>query len=148
MERYVAILRKTRGSDYGVEFPDLPGCITAGATLEEARAMAAEALRFHLDGLREDGQAIPSSCGLDKIEHKLRGRKGDDFYALVEIDAERAEPKIVRVNITLEEKLLSEIDSAATAEGLTRSGFLAEAARRMTRARRVSSTPRKRAAHS
>ena len=64
MERtYIGLVHKEPGSDYGVSFPDLPGCITAGGTLEEAREMAAEALALHLDGLEEDGAAIlpPSS---------------------------------------------------------------------------------------
>ena len=64
MERtYIGLVHKEPGSDYGVSFPDLPGCITAGSTLEEAREMAAEALALHLDGLEEDGAAIlpPSS---------------------------------------------------------------------------------------
>ena len=64
MERtYIGLVHKEPGSDYGVSFPDLPGCITAGSTLEEAREMAAEALALHLDGLEEDGTALlpPSS---------------------------------------------------------------------------------------
>jgi predicted RNase H-like HicB family nuclease len=48
---YIAYLHKTRKSDYGVSFPDFPGCITAGRTLEEARRMAAEALALHVEGL-------------------------------------------------------------------------------------------------
>ena len=64
MERtYIGLVHKEPGSDYGASFPDLPGCITAGSTLEEAREMAAEALALHLDGLEEDGATIlpPSS---------------------------------------------------------------------------------------
>ena len=130
MERYIGILRKTRSSDFGVEFPDLPGCFSAGSTLEEARAMAREALRLHLDGLAEDGEEQPEPSNLDEVEKKLRGKRGEDFYALVEVEAEPEEQKVVRVNITLEEKLLKEIDAVASQEGMTRSGFLAEAARR------------------
>ena len=47
---YLAIVEKTEASDYGVFFPDVPGCVTAGVTLEEARAFAAEALSLHLEG--------------------------------------------------------------------------------------------------
>src|SRR6266550_2760668 len=56
---YIAYLHKDRKSDFGVSFPDFPGCITAGRTLEEARRKAAEALSFHIAGMVEDGEKIP-----------------------------------------------------------------------------------------
>ena len=56
----IGLVHKDAGSDYGVSFPDLPGCVTASATLEAAREMAAEALALHLDGLGEDGADVPS----------------------------------------------------------------------------------------
>ena len=59
MRQYIALIHKDAESDFGVSFPDLPGCVTAGATLDEARDMAAEALALHLEGLSEDGEAIP-----------------------------------------------------------------------------------------
>lgn len=64
---YVALLRKQADSDFGVEFPDFPGCITAGITLEDARQMAAEALLLHIEGMMEDGSPIPEPSRLDKI---------------------------------------------------------------------------------
>ncbi len=133
MDKYVAVFRKTSSSDFGVEFLDLPGCFSAGSTLEEAKTMAAEALRLHLDGLQEDGVGPPEPSDLDAIERKLRGKRGEDFYALVEIEAEPEESRVVRVNITIEERLLREIDSAASQGGMSRSGFLADAARRSIR---------------
>lgn len=57
MRQYIALIHKDADSDYGVSFPDLPGVISAGGTLDEARAMAIEALAFHLEGLAEDGEA-------------------------------------------------------------------------------------------
>ena len=146
MEKYVAVLRKTPSSDFGVEFLDLPGCFSAGSTLEEAKAMASEALRLHLDGLAEDEAAVPQPSDLDAVEQMLRDKRGDDFYALVEVEAEPAEQRVVRVNITIEEKLLRDIDSAAAEEGMSRSGFLAEAARKtMRRTRREPARPKARA---
>jgi predicted RNase H-like HicB family nuclease len=53
---YIAYLHKDAESDYGVSFPDFPGCITAGSSLEEARRMAAEALSLHIAGMRDDGE--------------------------------------------------------------------------------------------
>ena len=61
MTTYIALLRKEPTSDYAVEFPDFPGCVTAGLTLEEARRMAAEALDFHLAGMVEDQEAVPEA---------------------------------------------------------------------------------------
>jgi predicted RNase H-like HicB family nuclease len=128
MERYSAIMRKTARSDFGVEFPDLPGCFSAGRTLEEARRMGAEALRLHLDGLAEDGR-IPAPSSLDAIERRLKGKRGTDFFAVVEIEAEPAETRVARINVTIDERLLREIDDEAEALGLSRSGFFAESAR-------------------
>jgi predicted RNase H-like HicB family nuclease len=56
---YIAYLHKDRGSDFGVSFPDFPGCVTAGKTLEEARRMAAEALALHIAWMIEDGDVVP-----------------------------------------------------------------------------------------
>jgi predicted RNase H-like HicB family nuclease len=75
MTEYIALLHKDRDSDYDVSFPDFPGCITAGKTLEEARRMAAEALAFHIEGIIEDGDAIPAPSTLDAI---MRARVNRD----------------------------------------------------------------------
>jgi len=65
--RFVGVVRKAAKSDYGVDFPDLPGCITAGRTMPIARRHAAEALALHLDGLVADGQLIPVARSLAAI---------------------------------------------------------------------------------
>jgi predicted RNase H-like HicB family nuclease len=67
MPAYIGLIHKDASSDYGVSFPDLPGCITAGGTLDEARAMATEALAFHLEGLVEDGELIPEPSSLEIV---------------------------------------------------------------------------------
>ncbi|MFL6197171.1 MAG: type II toxin-antitoxin system HicB family antitoxin [Thermoanaerobaculia bacterium] len=59
MPSYIALVRKDPDSDYGIEFPDFPGCVTAATDLEEARALAEEALSFHIDGMIEDGDPLP-----------------------------------------------------------------------------------------
>jgi predicted RNase H-like HicB family nuclease len=56
---YIAYLHKDAKSDFGVSFPDFPGCVATGKTLDEARRMAAEALAFHIEGTVEDGELIP-----------------------------------------------------------------------------------------
>jgi predicted RNase H-like HicB family nuclease len=64
---YIAYLRKDKDSDYGVEFPDMPGCVSAGKTPDEAEAMAAEALRGHVWMLKEMGEPVPAPSGLDQM---------------------------------------------------------------------------------
>ena len=67
MRQYIALIHKDADSDFGVSFPDLPGCVTAGATLDEARDMAEEALAFHIEGLEQDGEAIPEPSSLEAV---------------------------------------------------------------------------------
>jgi predicted RNase H-like HicB family nuclease len=64
--RYAVVIEST-GSNYSAYVPDLPGCVTTGATLAEAEAAIREAIAFHLDGLREDGLPIPAPSS--KVEY-------------------------------------------------------------------------------
>jgi predicted RNase H-like HicB family nuclease len=122
---YVALLEKEPDSDYGVYFPDFPGCVTAGETMEEAVGRAPEALKLHLDGMATDGETIPEPSGLDAIMADTENLGTTPF--LVSVPTPRG--KVVRVNLTFEEPLLEDIDAFAKAHGKTRSGFLADAAR-------------------
>ena len=116
---YIAYLHKDRKSDYGVSFPDFPGCITAGSSLEEARRMAAEALSFHIAGLRKDGEQLPRPSTLDEL------RSDPAMKGAVAFLVEVAEPeKTVRFNVTARESQLAEIDNRARAARLTRSAFM------------------------
>lgn len=126
MRPYIALIHKESTSDFGVSFPDLPGCVTAGATLDEARQMAAEALALHLDGMAADGDAAPDPSSLDAIMADAENRDG----VAVLVDATNTTGKSIKVNITMPDDLVEQIDSYADANGLTRSGFLARAARR------------------
>jgi len=126
MRQYIALIHKEDGSDYGVSFPDLPGCITAGRDLDEARAMAQEALALHLEGLSEDGEPLPEPSSLEAI---MRDRENRDAVAFL-VSAPASAPKTVRINVTIADDLLGEIDRHAEREGMTRSGFLAKAAKR------------------
>ena len=129
MTSYIALLRKDADSDYGVDFPDLPGCVTAGKTLEATRRMAEAALAFHIDGMIASGEAIPDPSGLDAIMADPANREAVGFVVQV-----AARPgRTVRINVTLPEDLVQEIDRVAT----NRSRFLAEAARQRLAAERV-----------
>jgi predicted RNase H-like HicB family nuclease len=120
---YIAYLHKDKNSDYGVSFPDFPGCITAGSSLEEARAMAAQALAFHVAGMREDGEAIPKPSTLDDL-------RGDPaMKGAVAFLTELREPeRTVRINITARQSQIAEIDRRARSKGLTRSSYIVQSA--------------------
>lgn len=55
---YVVIFEKGENS-YGASVPDLPGCIAVGQTMEEVKELIAEAIEFHIEGLRENGERVP-----------------------------------------------------------------------------------------
>lgn len=126
MRQYIALIHKDPDSDYGVSFPDLPGVATAGSTLDEARAMAVEALALHLEGMAEDGEDIPAPSSMEEIMKDAENKKA--VAVLIEAPADPI--KTVRVNVTLPADALEEIDRYAESHGLTRSGFLAQAARK------------------
>jgi predicted RNase H-like HicB family nuclease len=120
MASYIALIRKDPDSDFGVEFPDFPGCVSAGATLDEARLMAQEALELHVAGMIADGEDLPGPSTLDAI---MADHENHDAVAFLVTLSEVAD-RVVRVNVTLPERLLRRIDERAT----NRSAFLAQAA--------------------
>jgi len=65
--QYIAIIDKDVDSDYGVRFPDFPGCVTAGVDFDDARRMAREALALHIAGMLEDHQPIPAPSSLESV---------------------------------------------------------------------------------
>ncbi len=126
MRPYIALIHKDADSDYGVSFPDLPGCVTAGTTLDEARAFAEEALVLHLAGLAEDGEPVPEPSSLEAV---MADRENRDAVATLVL-AKGPAPRTVRVNITMPDDVLARVDAYAELHGMTRSGFLAQAAQR------------------
>jgi predicted RNase H-like HicB family nuclease len=67
MITYLATIHKDNHSDYGVQFYDFPGCISAGETIEEAKMMATEALKGHISFMLADGDKIPTPSTLETI---------------------------------------------------------------------------------
>jgi predicted RNase H-like HicB family nuclease len=126
MTTYIALIHKDADSDYGVSFPDLPGCVTAGSTVDEAMAMAREALALHIEGLLEDGEEVPSPTPADAIDR-------DDAVAIAAIDVPD-NTKVERVNITVPALSLKRFDAFAARQGMTRSGLFVEAVHRWIQA--------------
>ena len=127
MRQYIALIHKEADSDYGISFPDLPGVVSAGRTLDEVRDMGAEALALHLAGMAADGEAAPEPSSLEEI---MKDAENKDGVAVL-IAAPAAEVKSVRINITMPADVLEQIDRYAEREGFTRSGFLAQAAKKV-----------------
>jgi len=73
---YIGLIHKDADSDFGVSFPDFPGVITAGTTLDDARAMAEEALALHIEGMVEDGEAVPEPSALEEVMSDPDNRSG------------------------------------------------------------------------
>jgi predicted RNase H-like HicB family nuclease len=111
---------------HGMVFPDFPGCFSAADTWEDIPAMAQEAIECHMAG---ETLPVPAPSDLAQLCKQPDFQDGG-VWLLVQIDVSRIDPAPQRVNISLPRSLLSEIDRFAQAHGATRSGFLADAARR------------------
>ena len=120
MHNYIGLIHKDDGSHFGVSFPDFPGVVTAGVDLDDARSMAEEALILHIDGMAEDGDAIPVPSSLEDVMSDPDNRSGVVMLVSVKTDP----PKAVRVNVTLPSDILEQIDRYAAEHGMTRSGLL------------------------
>lgn len=126
MKNYIAIIHKDAESDYGVSFPDFPGCITAGSTVDEAKALAQEALEGHISVGVEYGDPIPEPMSLeDAMAHEF----AEGALAFFVVGIPEATSKAVRLNISLPGSLVDEVDRYAKGHGMSRSAFLAKAAR-------------------
>jgi len=125
---FVAIIE--RGSDgFYAFFPDVPGCTSAGESAQDAARNAEEALHGHLTLSLEHGEALPEASTLDAIP--VDPEVEEVARILVRFDVP---VRAVRVNISLPEDLLAEMDRFAKGHGFTRSGLLAQAVREHIRA--------------
>ncbi len=125
MANYIAIVHKDPDSEFGVSFPDFPGCVTAGQNIDEAKDMAQEAISLHIQGMLEDGDKLPVPSKLEEI---MADSDFSDAVAYLVVGVPDAKPRTVRVNITLPEMTLKQIDAAAKRRGMSRSSFLVHAA--------------------
>ena len=123
--RYPIVIHKDKGSSYGVIVPDLPGCFSAGDTLDETFAMAREAIECHIEGLLMDGVAIPE---LQPIQHHLSDPDlAEGVWALVDIDFSRLSGEPVSFTAEMPKPILAMTDEIAEREGDTRSALLTRA---------------------
>lgn len=120
MQRFYTAIVERSETGFSLYFPDLPGCVSAGASIEAAAASAGQAMALHLAGLREDGDPIPEPTAADKIH--ADPEVAEVARLLVPADLSG---RSTRLSITMDEALVAAIDAVAT----NRSGFLADAAR-------------------
>lgn len=124
MQFLVVLHTEPDRTDYGVTVPDLPGCVSAGDTLEQALANAGEAILGHLEVMVEDGKPVPEPNSV--VPSLGPGQMiGAVKINLAELATLR---ETVRLNISMARRTLERIDEAAKLAGTTRSGFLTMAA--------------------
>jgi predicted RNase H-like HicB family nuclease len=108
---------------FGIVVPDLPGCFSAGDTLDEAMAGAEEAAAAWIDATLDAGGAVPPPSNLEAV------RANPDFagwsFGVITIDPVLLDDAVERVNITLPRRVLMRLDAMAKAAGESRSGFIA-----------------------
>lgn len=134
MHYYFAQFYPEESGGYSVFFPDLPGCHTCGDNLNESMTMAMDALTGRIESDLEDGDELPAPSDFETAKARAQAYnrelelplREDALYLLVPADP-KMEP-FVRLNISLQPRLLARIDRKAKNEGMTRSGFLAHAA--------------------
>lgn len=128
MAHYIAVLVPERGGGWAVLFPDIPGCASQGETLDEAIAMASDALAGHLAVARDYGDPIPMPRSVDDIradeawrsENKVQWNKA--MVAPILVRPPLGKPE--RVTISMDSNILREIDAYAEKRDLTRSAVL------------------------
>lgn len=123
--RYPIVIHKEADSDYGVTVPDLPGCFSAGDTLDDAMIQAVEAIECHIEGLLIDSEPIPLPKSIEY--HHQNPDYAEGIWAMVSVDISKLSGKSKRVNITVPERLLSLMDQYASQKGETRSGLFTHA---------------------
>ncbi len=119
----IIIVPGDENSAYGVAVPDLPGCFSAGDTLDEAIAAAEEAAAAWIDATLDGGDPIPAPSTVEAI-------RANPAYAgwvlgVVNVDPDSFDTTIERVNITLPRRVLHRLDAQARAAGESRSGYIA-----------------------
>ena len=123
----IAIEPGTDTEAFGVVVPDLPGCFSAGDTMEEAMAKAEEAIAAWIETALDSGQDIPQPSSVEALRKRHKEWK-TWVWAVVKVDPAVLDDTLERVNISLPRRVLHRLDALARATGETRSGFIARMA--------------------
>jgi predicted RNase H-like HicB family nuclease len=127
---FPVVLHSDDGVKYGVTVPDIPGCFSAGESLDEALSMAKEAISAHVEWMIEEGDDLPVASSV--TSHIGNPDYAGGIWALVDVDLTAYMGKSEKINITLPRLLISKIDKVVSQHGEygSRSGLLATAALR------------------
>ena len=117
----------TKTTAWGVVVPDLPGCFSAGDTLEEALIQAEDAITGWIETAIDDGQEIPKPSHIEALRAAHPEFEGW-LWALVKVDPAMLDDTFERVNISLPRRVLHRLDARARSAGETRWGFIARMA--------------------
>ncbi|MCC6982708.1 MAG: type II toxin-antitoxin system HicB family antitoxin [Bauldia sp.] len=129
MARYIALIDHADGL-YGVAFPDAPGCVAQAPTQEDAITAAADALAEWVADEAVEGRGAPAPRSVEDLLDEAEIRDALAAGAvLASIPLVRETGRLARANISLDAGLLADIDETARRAGVTRSAFLAAAAR-------------------
>lgn len=122
----IAIETGTEGTAFGVVVPDLPGCFSAGDTIDEAICNAEEAIGAWIESALDQGQEIPAPS---TVQHWAGSEEFSGWtFGIVTVDPAALDDRIERVNITLPRRVLHRLDERAKAAGESRSGYIARIA--------------------
>lgn len=123
----IAIEPGNETTAWGVVVPDLPGCFSAGDTLEEAMIQAEEAVILWIEAMLDAGETIPVPTSIEAL--RLAHTKLDGWlWALVKVDPAMLDDTLERVNISLPRRVLHRLDALARSSGETRSGCISRLA--------------------
>ena len=123
----IAIEPGTESAAWGVVVPDLPGCFSAGDTLEDALIQAEEGVTAWIATALDADQDIPKPSHIDALRAAHPEFDGW-LWALVKVDPAMLDDTVERVNISLPRRVLHRLDARASKAGETRSGFIARMA--------------------
>ncbi|HEY3777791.1 MAG TPA: type II toxin-antitoxin system HicB family antitoxin [Rhizomicrobium sp.] len=124
MSRYTALVDGKAGA-YGIVFPELDGCVAMGATVDEALANAAEALRDWVEVTHEHGEPVPPPQPVEKVRRRrdvVEALADGSILASVPLVRETGKP--AKANLSIDSGILAAIDEEASRRKLTRSAFI------------------------
>lgn len=119
----IAIEPGTETIAFGVVVPDLPGCFSAGDTLDEAIVGAEEAAAAWIDAALDAGEAVPAPSSLEAL--RQNPAYADWTFGVITLEPALFDDAVERVNITLPRRVLKRLDAMARAAGESRSGYIA-----------------------
>jgi predicted RNase H-like HicB family nuclease len=115
------------GNTFGISFPDFPGCVAGGSTLDETVSRGEDALAVHVESMLEDDESLPLPRSRSAILSDPEFKEDVEDAILVAVPMPSA--RRTRVHVMIDESLLSAVERAAEAEGYTRSGYFERAIR-------------------